>query len=57
LFGSATQAFFLNFSSIVMCFIILNVVLNNLIEKENSEKSFLNLSLICATLYISLPMV
>ncbi|MDR2640426.1 MAG: hypothetical protein LBC61_03790 [Candidatus Peribacteria bacterium] len=57
MFDSPTLAFFLNFSSIVLSFLVLNLVLSNLLSIEKERKTFLDLPIIFSTIFIGLPMV
>lgn len=55
MFNSATQAFFLNISWLILTFFVLNSVLWNLIKSD--KKTLLPIPIILSVLYISLPMV
>ncbi|MDR1988105.1 MAG: hypothetical protein LBQ24_05170 [Candidatus Peribacteria bacterium] len=57
MFGSPTLAFFLNFSSIFLSFLVLNTVLSNFLSIDKERKSLLNLPIILSTIFIGLPMV
>ncbi len=59
MFGSATQAFFLNNVWWFLSFIALVLIVSDLLSysKEDKEGSYLNVPFLVATIFISMPMV